>query len=105
MRITLAFVALVLLLGACGGSAEPAVVVPTGAATAALATSATVTTAAVLPTSAPPAVSSDAPLTGPVIAFTVEDSYEDTSLGLFDTATGVYRDLPSTCLLYTSRCV
>ena len=96
MRITLAFVALVLLLGACGGSAEPAVVVPTGAATAALATSATVTTAAVLPTSAPPAVSSDAPLTGPVIAFTVEDSYEDTSLGLFDTATGVYRDLPST---------
>jgi len=94
MRITLALVALVLLLGACGGTTGPTAVAPTIAAMPP-ADTATTTTAAP-PTSAPPAVAPDAPLTGPVIAFTVEDSYEDTSLGLFDTATGAYRDLPGT---------
>ncbi len=51
---------------------------------------------AVTPTSAPPVVAPDAPLTSPVIAFTVEDSYQDMYLGLFDTATGAFRDLLGT---------
>ena len=93
MRRTLLAIPLLLLLTACGGAADPAAVAPTAAATATLVTattvasSATATTAAT-PTIAPPPVSGDAPLTGPVIAFTTEDGYEDTSLGLFDTATG-----------------
>ena len=101
IRRTLLAIPLLLLLSACGGAADPVAVAPTGAATATVAAattaaiSATATTAAA-PTTAPPPVSADAPLTGPLIAFTTEDSYEDTSLGLFDTATGAYRDLPST---------
>ena len=82
---------LLLLLAACS-AAEPAAIAPTVAATPPVVPA----TAAATPTFAPPPVAADTPLTGPVIAFTVEDSYEDTYLGLFDTATGVYRDLPST---------
>lgn len=88
-----------LLLAACGGAAAPVATGPTDAATAVIG----VATPAVAepvesepPTATLPPVSADAPLTGPIIAFTVEDSYEDTYLGLFDTATGAYRDLPST---------
>ena len=92
-----------LLLAACGGAAAPVATGPTDAATAVIG----VATPAVAepvesepltatPTDTLPPVSADAPLTGPIIAFTVEDSYEDTYLGLFDTATGAYRDLPST---------
>ncbi len=83
---------LLFLLVACGGAVKPVAITPTGAAT----TVVVAEPAAATPTFAPPVVSADAPLTGPVIAFTVEDSYEDTYLGLFDTATGAYRDLPST---------
>mgnify|MGYP002073046226 CR=1 FL=1 len=99
----LVLILVLLLLAACGGAADPVAIGPADAATAVVG----VATPAVAepvesepPTAAPadtlPPVSADAPLTGPVIAFTVEDSYEDTSLGLFDTATGAYRDLPGT---------
>ena len=93
---------LLFLLAACGGAPDPVTVAPTDTATVVISTSMAVaeptatepptatSTAALLP------VSADAPLTGPIIAFTVEDGYEDTYLGLFDTATGAFRDLPST---------
>ena len=98
MRQSLALVPLVLLLAACGGAAGPVAVAPTEAATVALVaeTPTTAASTAAAPTVATPAVAPDAPMIGPIIVFTIEDSYEDTSLGLFDTATGAFRDLPST---------
>jgi len=101
-RQTVLATPLLLLLAGCGGAATPVAVAPTPAATAivtfgaASAPPATTELAAGTATLPQPVVAADAPLTGPVIAFNTEDSYEDTSLGLFDTATGAYRDLPST---------
>ena len=93
MRLLLALAPLLLLLAACGGAAEPVIIAPTSAVT--LATEG-VTPAQPTPAATRPPVAHDAPLTGPLIAFTIEDNYEDTYLGLFDTATGAFRDLPST---------
>ncbi len=92
MRQTLALAPLLLLLAACGGVAGPVAVTSTEAATVAVVAE----TSTAIPTVNRPAVAPDAPMIGPIIAFTTEDSYEDTYLGLFDTATGAFRDLPST---------
>ena len=86
--IILSLVLLFIMLSACGGeSVTPSLPAPTA------------------PTAASPSATAAAPLvagamTGPLVGFYIEDSYEDVYFALYDTGTGAFRVVQSATPIY-----
>ena len=84
---------LLLLLAACRGAAPPDGAIATATEPVAVPTAATAASeGAGEPVTALAAVSSTAPLAGPVIGFYFEDSYEDVYFSVFDVGSGAFRE-------------
>jgi len=96
---------LLVLLAACGGPDAPGLPA-TLAATLPLATIAVTqppiapTTAAIAPTTAAIARPAGSLMTGPLVGFYIEDTYEDLYLSIYDAGTGAFRVVQSATPIY-----